>query len=263
VGTEGGLKSAVEWAVGANVEGSSFQPSHMRNWERERDGLVVVVLAGVVALFAEELLAALVVVRDWGPVILGAGAVALAGALVYRSWARYAATSHAGADRQAAALERQVDLLAARTAPQLSVDSWRVEGDELAIDVANVGNGPATDLTAVVDLGGLTARTRLRPDDGPGALAPDGDGRTFAVEPVFRGTVDGEEVVGVYAAAADALRAAGAERADASVALECADATGETRTRHVWESEVALGDDLAAAVESGRDAVGADGLAPA
>jgi hypothetical protein len=234
----------------------------MRNWERERDGLVVVVLAGAVALFAEELLAALVVVREWGPTLLGAGAVALAGALVYRSWTRYAGTTRAGSERQAAALERQADLLSARAAPQLAVESWRVDGDELAVEVANVGSGAATDLTAVVELDGLTARTRLRPDGGPGALAPDGDARTFAVEPVFRGTVDGEKVVGVYAAAADALRAAGTDRAPVVVAVECAGATGETRTRRVWESEVSLDEDLAAAVESGRDDVVAEGLPP-
>ncbi|MFB6218437.1 MAG: hypothetical protein ABEH77_04530 [Halobacteriaceae archaeon] len=212
----------------------------MVDWERERDGIVVVVAAGVLAVFADELGAGLAVAREWGPLVLGAGALALAAALGYRSYG--------GANRAVPG-----------ESPRVVVESWSATDDSLAFDVANVGEGTATDLTAVVEIGGtIDARTRLRPEDGGGALGPDDDGR-FECEPVFRGEVGTETVVGAYSAVREAL--SDLDRPSLVVAVEYADAE-RTRRRRVWTATGELGETLAATLENSRDAADAEGLPP-
>jgi len=233
----------------------------MLDWQRERDGLVVVGAAVLLALFLDDLLGALAPVRDWGPALLGAGALALAGVFAYRTWASYSATRPRGVTRRAALPEHQTT---AASAPGVAVERWRVEGDELSVDLSNVGAGAATELTAVVERGeALTARTRLGPTDGrTRALAAGQEGRTFAAEPVFRGAVDGRDVAGVYSAVAETLRAADTDRVRGVVAVEYVDPAGDRHRRRVWAGDVTLEGTLSEAVEESAETVSAEGLPP-
>lgn len=114
-------------------------------------------------------------------------------------------------ERQSEIMERQEELMEIDHRPHVTIETWRVQMNKLGFSLRNVGNGPATDLTAILRIyDGYSSETllfegvvRLSPKSSKtgevrsgessfgeirsGIIEPDGKVQTFEGSPVFIG----------------------------------------------------------------------------
>lgn len=160
-------------------------------------------------------------------------------------------------ERQTEIMERQEEWMEIGHRPHINVERWQFAGNEVSFYLRNVGNGPATDLTArVVIYGDRTfeeilyeGSVRLRPQNPSssaietGVLPPDTEPRAFIGEVRFHGgNANRPVLMSDFSSLVSEMVDTGIESVGYMVFIEYQMIDGEHVREKLWAAEAEISD---------------------